>query len=114
MAASLEIDGRGITCRATVNLETCAPGVTSDLQEIEDCDRRFVNQQGAVQCSATGEYAQSITVEGTPKKVVVLLTKDGRVVFQREVTPHYSARPRGGSYCGTPCKTSHEDWDVPI
>ena len=103
-------------CPAPRGRQDCAPGVSVELSEIEDCSdaKGFRDDQGVWHCLRTGRIEEVITIEGsTPKTVQVTLIEEGRPIGKRTMQPRYSGVYVNGPDCAPACEAAGEIWELP-
>lgn len=121
LASEIVVDGRTIVCAAPADYEpwaSCGTQATISQREVMDChDTRTPPADSSAvvsspPCVGIGQFEQTISVRGMPKRVDVSLKEGADVIAQRTFEPNYRPVFPNGVACGAACEQASELWTL--
>ncbi|MGK3959436.1 hypothetical protein WMF01_02550 [Sorangium sp. So ce1667] len=123
-ALELSVDGDEVSCSYTWTntplpggggmFVQCSPTVMVSIDTFGRCTELSDGDSVSQSCTPIpGQFAQGITVQGTPARVDVVVRRDGELIAERSFTPEYQASYPNGEECGPECRGDAQDWELP-
>ncbi|WP_438005021.1 hypothetical protein WME89_40730 [Sorangium sp. So ce321] len=123
-ALELSVDGDEVSCSYTWTntpqaggggvFVQCSPTVTVSIDAATRCTETSDDDSVSQSCTPIpGQFAQGITIHGTPARVDVMVRRDGELVGKRSFTPEYRTSYPNGEACGPACRGDAQGWELP-
>ncbi|WP_437659174.1 hypothetical protein [Sorangium sp. So ce1182] len=123
-ALELSVDGDEVSCSYTWTntpqaggggvFVQCSPTVTVSIDAAMRCTETSDHDSVSQSCTPIpGQFAQGITIHGTPARVDVMVRRDGELVGKRSFTAEYRTSYPNGEACGPACRGDAQGWELP-
>jgi hypothetical protein len=117
---TLVVDGQEVTCTSPtlsepngVSVTSCSDSMISvSHQQLADCAETRTAGSVSQSCVPNGQFAQTISFQGTPSRVAVTLVNAAGTTFQRTFDLEYTTSTPNGPECGPACSQARAEWLV--
>jgi len=102
---TLELDGRQVTCEATLPFASCGAEGGCSSSEV-------ILMRSGCALPAEAHELTGVQVMSTPAAARIAIERDGNAVAEEELTPSYVQAQPNGEGCGPTCEQANASLDV--
>jgi hypothetical protein len=98
------LDGKNVKCNGMLPLQPCerGPSISCNKEGV------MITESGCALAKSAHAFGD-IVIEGSPKRVLARITRNGKPVVTRTLVPRYETLRPNGPSCGPVCQTASHD-----